>query len=73
MQPDFFAQTAEPMHKQQRYWWFCHRIDEFRALGATWVQMTVDEERTPEIALIEGWIERPETQPEPVFQMVAGH
>ena len=67
--PDFVAQTAEPMTADERREWFKVHYAEFREKGATWGQMAVDDTYDPMILLCEGWIVRPNVQPEPHFQM----
>ena len=67
--PDFVAQTAEPMTGADRRAWFGDRYAEFREKGATWMQYSVDDAENPLIALAEGWLVRPKAQPTPHFQM----
>ena len=67
--PDFVAQSAELMTKDERHNWFQTRAREMREKKATWLQMSVDPERDPMTTLIEGWLVRPHVQPEPHFQM----
>ena len=69
--PDFVAQTAEPMTRDERLAWFQERNREFKERGATWAQYSVDDADNPKIALFEGWLVRPKEQPAPHFQMMA--
>lgn len=66
--PDFIAQNAEPMTRDERRQWFRERAAEMRREGATWLQMSVDNADAPTVALVEGWRERPANQPRPRFQ-----
>ena len=68
--PDFVVQSAEPMTKDERWNWFQTCAREMREKKATWLQMSFDPKHDPMITLIEGWLVRPQVQPEPHFQMV---
>ena len=69
MEPDFVAQSAEPMTLDERRAWFRNRYVEFREKGASWIQQAVDPSFDPMAVLAEGWLVRPKVQPEPHFQM----
>ena len=69
--PDFVAQTAEPMTGDERRAWFQERAREFRDSGAAWMQQSVDDTRDPMTSLAEGWLVRPKVQPAPYFQRTA--
>ena len=68
MEPDFIAQTAEPMTPDERRIWVEAQVAAGRADGATFFRASVH----PEIAyltLMEGWAKQPEDQGEQRWQM----
>jgi hypothetical protein len=67
--PDFSAQTAEPMTPDERRRWFNSVAAEFREKGATHAQASCNPDHDPPIYLVEGWKVRPEVQPAPQFHM----
>lgn len=68
-EPDFLAQSGEPMTPDVRQDWYKIRAKEMQEKGATWFQYSVDDADNPEITLIEGWKDRPAHQPPPHFQI----
>ena len=70
MEPDFIAQTAEPMSKSERRRWFEERGGEFSRQGATHFRLTAHE-TIQNLLLLEAWKVRPEDEGEPHFQFAA--
>jgi len=69
-EPEFIAQTAEPMDKEEVKVWIQVQVEAGKAQGATFFRATCHP-NFPEILLVEGWSKRPNDQGEPRFQMVA--
>lgn len=70
MEPDYLAQTAEPMDHQQRWAWCEDHARRAEEAGCTWRRYTIHQERS-ELLLMEGWKVRPENEGEPRFQFAA--
>jgi hypothetical protein len=70
VEPNFIAQTAEPAPPDERMVWIKAQIEFGRVAGATFFRASVHPE-IPDLTLVEGWIEQPEDQGEPRFQMVS--
>ena len=71
-EPEFIAQTAEPMAKDEIQVWITAQVEAGRAQGATFFRAATHPDITG-LFLVEGWNERPNDQGEPRFQMVSGH
>lgn len=67
--PDFSAQTAEPLTADERRQWFQSRAKEFRDKGAVEVRVSIDDTHSPMISLTEGWLTKPKNPPPPHFHM----
>lgn len=72
MEPDYLAQTAEPMTPDERREWFRSRAREAGAQGCVHGRMSVDDAENPTMALVEAWKVRPSDEGEPRWQMVEG-
>lgn len=70
MEPEFLAQTAEPMTGVERQAWFRARAVEANERGLYWARYSVDDADDPKITLIECWRECPDDHGEPRFQLV---
>ena len=69
MEPVYIAQTAEPMSRDERRAWFQARGDDAREKGATWLRFSVDDAEKPTMALVEGWLKRPDDEGPQRWQM----
>lgn len=70
MEPDFIAQTAEPMLAGERRQWVVERCRESRAKGITFHRLSCHPQNR-DLLLLEGWKVQPEDQGEPRFQFAA--
>jgi hypothetical protein len=68
--PAFVAQTGEAKSCVDRRAWIEAAARAARAQGCTFCRATYDTAR--ELTLLEGWLTRPERQPEPHFQLTRG-
>lgn len=70
-EPVYIAQTAEPEHLTPEGLgaWYQRCIEEGRARGCTFGRFSVDDHTNVKMALVEGWVERPEDQGEIRWQM----
>ena len=70
MEPDFIAQTAEPMSEGERRKWASERAAEFFHKGATHHRLTIHD-TIPHLLLLEGWKVRPKDEGEPHFEFAS--
>lgn len=68
--PDFIAQTAEPMTADEARVWYVSSAEAMRQQGAPWFRYSWDD-RSGQLRLVEGWKERPEHQGEPRWQLTS--
>lgn len=69
-EPEFIAQTAEPMSSAERLEWIRAQAGEARTAGMTFGRASIHPEQT-NIVLYEGWRVQPKDQGEPRFQIRA--
>jgi hypothetical protein len=69
-EPEFIAQTGEPMTSDERRVWVRAQIEAARAQGATFFRLAQHQD-APDLLLVEGWSKQPDDQGEPRFQMVS--
>lgn len=67
MEPEYLAQSGEPMPPDERLVWIEFHVEAAKAKGMTFFRSTYDEDH--DLTLFEGWKERPEDQGEPRWQM----
>ena len=70
-EPDFIAQTGEPMTVEEKREWIRRGCRNAEAKGATFHRASVHPEHA-DLLLLESWKVRPEDQGEPRFQFCAG-
>lgn len=70
MEPDYLAQTAEPMDDTERRAWIRARADDAHAAGAVQCRVSMHPD-IPNLLLMEGWNERPDSEGEPRWQFAA--
>lgn len=69
-EPEYLAQTGEPMTWEERNAWILARRAEAKARGCTFGRISTHPDNR-DLLLIEGWKERPDDQGEPRFQFQA--
>jgi len=67
-EPFFVAQTVEPMTSEQRVAWREAQAKAAGEAGATFCRAARHPQHT-NVLLLEGWVERPEDQGAPRFQL----
>lgn len=71
VEPEYLAQSGEPLTDAEQSAWFQRRRQEAEAEGATHLRYSVHPE-IPNLRLIEGWAARPANEGEPRWQLQAG-
>lgn len=69
-EPEFLAQSGEPMSSEERLIWLEAQAAAGRAAGATFFRASIHP-GISDLILMEGWIVRPDEQGEPRWQMEA--
>jgi hypothetical protein len=73
--PDYSVRLAEPMSDDELRQWFADTRADLAARGAVEFRFAVDDVEEPTMALVEGWLKRPDWNavPPPQFPNKATH